>query len=296
MKQSTKAMFRMHGWRLDRSLHNYIYFVFYRPYVSLFYAVLLFIRRRMPGSRLAGLIGTAAFNRYHAKILSLDDTVKILTLNQDVRAVSDENKKIIPFDYAYKIIFNDPGSIAVMDCPCKLATGAPRDTVHSCIAVGREVTSFWMEHCGKYNPEMISGEEAIDMIKKLRKKGHINQAFLKVATGGKTGVICTCHPDTCVSLIASQILSGIKNGAVQYAISGYSVNHDSASCTFCSTCESVCHFNAVSFIEGKRIYKTDLCAGCGLCVEHCTSGALSLYRDPEKPLPMDMDLVRSGLA
>jgi ferredoxin len=47
--------------------------------------------------------------------------------------------------------------------------------------------------------------------------------------------------------------------------------------------------------DGIRSYDRAACMGCELCVEHCTSGALSLYRDPEKPLPLDMDWVRERM-
>jgi ferredoxin len=35
--------------------------------------------------------------------------------------------------------------------------------------------------------------------------------------------------------------------------------------------------------------------GCGLCAEHCPNGALSLFIDPEKPLPLDLDLLKQEL-
>ncbi len=36
MKKSTRNIVKMHGWRLDRAIHNYIYFAYYHLYVSLF--------------------------------------------------------------------------------------------------------------------------------------------------------------------------------------------------------------------------------------------------------------------
>jgi len=37
VKTSTKWLFKKHGWRLDRTLHNYIYYRFYYPYVKVLY-------------------------------------------------------------------------------------------------------------------------------------------------------------------------------------------------------------------------------------------------------------------
>lgn len=35
MKESTKVMIKKHGLRVDRAIHNYVYFVFYYPYVKI---------------------------------------------------------------------------------------------------------------------------------------------------------------------------------------------------------------------------------------------------------------------
>jgi ferredoxin len=32
--------------------------------------------------------------------------------------------------------------------------------------------------------------------------------------------------------------------------------------------------------------------GCGLCVENCPENAISLYIDPAKPLPLDLDQIK----
>ena len=75
------------------------------------------------------------FDRYHSKVLSIADTNSIFQLDEDIHLVSRHNKQVIPFRYATRIIFEQPRQIAVMDCPCKAATGtcAP---VGCCIAVG----------------------------------------------------------------------------------------------------------------------------------------------------------------
>jgi ferredoxin len=36
--------------------------------------------------------------------------------------------------------------------------------------------------------------------------------------------------------------------------------------------------------------------GCGLCTEHCPTGALKLYVDSDKPVPLDIDLVKEQYA
>ena len=78
------------------------------------------------------------------------------------------------------------------------------------------------------------------------------------------------------------------------AYSGYSISHDETKCKKCGTCASVCHFEAITVVPEKSwSYNNENCTGCELCVEHCPEGALSLYQDPSKPLPLDIDLVKS---
>jgi len=285
-------MIRKHGWRVDRFIHNYVYFVFYYPYVKSIH-LLLQLFRGMTWFRPLVPVGKMAFERYHAKVLSAGDTRKIFSLSEDVRIVSEENKRAIPYKYATKIIFQEPEFIVVMDCPCKKSTGSC-EPIQSCIAVGRDLATFWLDHCRKYNPRRITQEEALRIIRDFRKTGHVTQAFFKVATGGSTGVICNCCPKCCVSLQATMITKKMDKRLSMTAGSGYAVSFASERCTSCQRCAETCPVGAVTFVNGERVYKNEECLGCELCVEQCPEGALSLYVDPEKPRPLDLDKLREA--
>ncbi len=294
MRESTKVLIKKHGWRVDRAIHNYIYFRWYYPYVK---AVSVFLGplRYLTWIKPLKYVGHMAFNRYHSKVISAGDARKIFTLNEDVRLVSDANKRIVPYKYAHKIIFQDPEYIAVMDCPCKKSFKAPADTINSCIVVGSGSGKFWVDTCQKYNARRISQAEAMEMVKHYRAKGYVTQAFFKVATGGSTGVICNCHPDTCVSLKATSITKEISRDVFMNAQSGYSVKRDAKKCRKCGACVSSCHFSAMEMSPEGMVYHRSECMGCGLCVEACPNGAISLYVDADKPLPLDMDFVKAEM-
>lgn len=294
MKKSTITILKKHGLRFDRFIHHYVYFTFYHSYIRA--AVFLFgLLEHLTWCKPLAAPIDAIYERFHAKFISWEDTRKILTLDEDLSAVSDKNKRIIPFKYANKIVFNDPTHIAVMDCPCK-ATMPPYESVNCCIAVGREITSFWLEHCEKYNVRKINQVEALDIVSAFRKTGHVTQAFFKVATGGSTGVICNCRPECCISLKASRITQKLHPDLVQTASSGYSVQLDLENCQSCGDCIVNCHADALKMGEHGLVYDRDACFGCGLCVEFCPNGVLSLYQDSDKPLPLDVDLVRAEFA
>lgn len=281
-------MFKMHGWRIDLSIHNYLYFVFYYPYVKSIHLALRLVRY-LTWLKPLSFIGRMIFDRYHAKILSLENTEKIFRLDENISIVSPDNKKVIPYKYATKIIFQEPENIVVMDCPCKKSNHAVEEDINSCLAIGSDITSFWLEHCKKYHPRRICREEALTLIKRFRKKHHITQAFFKGATGGKTGVICNCHPDTCVSLQATRLSKKIDPGLSMSAESGYSVKYHSESCGLCLSCIRVCPFNVLEWKDEKRQYDREACMGCALCTEHCPNEALSLYPDPGKTAPLDLE-------
>jgi ferredoxin len=122
-----------------------------------------------------------------------------------------------------------------------------------------------------------------------------------VATGGSTGVICNCHPDTCVSAKTTLFARRFNKDLGQTVESGYLINHDEDKCELCGTCIETCHFGATELKDGMRAYNKDKCMGCELCAEHCPNGALSIYvdpvsknfySDPDRSLPLDLDLVR----
>lgn len=299
MKESTKRVFKLHGWRVDRAAHNYLYFVFYDIYVK----AALYATRAIVAlfSRFESVkyVPKFIFDRYHAKVISREDAVKILNLEETVALGPDTTQRIVPFKYANKIILREPTHLAVMDCPCKKEMKDPCRPLASCIAVGRPVVDFWMEHCARHNVRRIDKEEALAIIDAHRGTGHINQAFFKVATGGSMGVLCNCCPECCVSMKATALAQRIKGAQDirMYAPSGYTVEHGVEACALCGSCAEACHFGAIEFAGGERTYHPERCYGCGICVERCENGALSLVYEEsgEGLIPLDIDLAKEIL-
>jgi Pyruvate/2-oxoacid:ferredoxin oxidoreductase delta subunit len=293
MKESTRNMMKKHGWRFDLFIHNYIYFKFYYPYVKMVYYLFKYMAKYLSWFKPLNIVLSMALSRYHAKVLSFTDTKKIFTLNENISAMSPENKKIVPFKYAYKIIFMEPEHIAVMDCPCKKTLGDKSENILSCLAVGKGLSGFWLEHGKKYNAQKISQKDALDMIVRFREKGYLTQAFFKVATGGQTGVICNCHPDTCVSLQATKFAKKFDRKFTMNADSGYAVRRDEKKCKLCATCAEVCPVDCIEAVKDKSwSYDSNSCLGCELCVEHCPEKALLMYRDSTKNVPLYIDIVK----
>ncbi len=295
MKESTRKVFKRHGWRVDRAVHNYLYFVFYGLYVKgalLLTKVMVALFSRF---EITNFVPKFIFNRYHSKVLSHSDIKKIITLEEDIELGKDTS--IVPFKYANKILLREPKNLAVMECPCKKTMKDPCQPLESCIAIGSPLVDFWLEHCRHYNARRITPEEAFEIIDEHRKTGHINMAFFKVATGGSIGVLCNCCPKCCVSLRATALATRIKGGEknIMYAPSGYKVKHDAEKCELCGECANVCNFGATQMVDGHRTFRYEACLGCELCVEACERRALTLELAGGPILPLDMDMIRERL-
>ena len=298
MKESTRNIFKMHGWRVDRAAHNWLYFVFYGLYVRVFlwagHLVHSILGRVSLGSWLFGMV----FDRYHAKVVTMDDAVKILTLNEDIIIGPDRTERIIPFPYANNIILKEPDFIAVMDCPCRLAREDGCKPVNVCMAVGRTTAQFWLEHGQKYHARKISQEEALTILREAHDRGNITTSWFKVATGGRTGVICACCTCCCGGLEGMRLVKKFKGGEElsNMISSGYVATVDAQMCKACGLCARTCFFEAARMDgRGGLVQDRAACMGCGLCVERCPEGARKLEADPSKGLPLDIDLIRNEL-
>jgi len=293
VKESTRNVFKMHGWRVDRAIHNYIYFTFYDAYVVAFLFLGHLLARWASTLKVSGSMFKMVFNRYHAKVLTQEDAAKILTLKEDVDVGPDPTERIIPFPYANQIILREPEFIAVMDCPCRLARENPCEPVDVCMAVGRTTAQFWLEHGQRFHARKITQEEALQKLREGHERGHATTAFFKVATGGRTGVICSYCSCCCGSMEGDRLVKKFKGCEETRMIvpSGYSAAIDREKCAACGDCASLCNFDAISLDDGLVLQNELACAGCGICVEKCEHGARSLVADPAGSLPLDIDLV-----
>jgi ferredoxin len=290
MKDSTRALFRLNGWRLDRAIHGYVYFTWIDYYIKALMAIARKYVRVLPRGR---FIFDYFFNRYHCKVLTEEQAVKLLRLDRDVEVAPELSSRVIPYPHANRIILSHPQSIVVMDCACRIERGIedPGD-VNVCIAVGEPVAGFWLEHGGeRLHARRITADEAVEIMRRAREKGSIPTAWFKDAAGDGFFAICNCGPGACDALEAARIAASlqVENPPGIALASGYCARVDRSLCEGCGQCVRSCPFGAVALDgEDKAVVVFDLCMGCGLCADGCGRGALSLVRDERKGIPLDI--------
>jgi ferredoxin len=224
---------------------------------------------------------------YHGKVVPLNAARKLVTVNRDVSLRNLEH--VVPYETARDIVLKNPDHLAVLQCPCRTARKNPCLPLDVCLVVGEPFTGFILEH----HPERarkITPEEAVDILQAEDKRGHVHHAFFKDAMLGRFYAICNCCKCCCGAMQAH------RNGTPMLASSGYVAKVDHTLCAACGTCAKYCQFDAVTFIDGRKDIDAVKCLGCGVCIPKCPQNALTLERDPNRGIPLELDELMAEVA
>ena len=216
-------------------------------------------------------------DRYHGKVVPTDAAEQLVTLEAPVELRDLE--QVIPYATARDIVMSEPDHIVALECPCRSARKNPCLPLDVCLIIGEPFASFVAEH----HPEAsrwITPQEAVDVLRAERDRGHVHHAFFKDAMLHRFYAICNCCSCCCGAMQA------FGNGTPMLAPSGYVSTVDKERCVGCGACVEVCPFGALSMEDGAVAIDGDACMGCGVCVAKCPQVALSLSRDPAKGEPL----------
>jgi len=216
---------------------------------------------------------------YHGKALPREQAKNLVMVNEDINLPDLE--QVIPYKRARSIILKNPDHIVALDCPCRSAKPNPCLPLDVCLVVGEPFASFVVNH----NPgktRWITRDEAVAIIDAEDARGHVHHAFFKDAMLGRFYAICNCCSCCCGAIHAHQ------NGTPMLASSGYMTKIDEEICVACGNCADHCQFGALSLGDMLMEVDQSKCMGCGVCVDKCPQDAISLFRDENKPAPLEI--------
>lgn len=231
---------------------------------------------------------------YHAKVVKLDDASRFVSVNRDI-CLTGEMEHILPYKYATDIILKNPQNIVAFQCPCRNLKKNPCRPTDVCLMIGDPFADLaQMFH--PLRSRRISAEEALNIIKEEDERGHVHTAWFKTAMLNRFYAICNCCKCCCTGM---KSMSEYNMQRIQP--SGYLAEIND-SCHGCGKCTSFCQFDAI--VEDishtglnskgerqKRPFKVieDKCFGCGVCESKCKQQAITMLRDPEKGIPLNID-------
>ena len=228
---------------------------------------------------------------YHGKVLRLPEALKLVTQKENIHLVPSE--KVMPFKVARDIILENPGSIAVGTCPCRVISEHPClfPPMEVCLFIGDPNASFITAQNPRYRK--ISQEEAVAILEDCHKKGFVHCAYFEKAASNRFNAICNCCSCCCLGIKMFEALGFTNANSTFLVPSGY-IAQVSNDCSGCGVCVYACHFKAISLDEEGNRAMIDLqkCMGCGVCEDTCPVGAISLQRKRAFGDPLDIEAMK----
>jgi len=218
-------------------------------------------------------------DHYHAKVLTPEQAEAIVHLDHDLPRRDLE--QIIPYPMARDLVLNGPPDVAAYECACRHARPNPCQPTQVCMIVGQPFVDFALEH-NPNSSRRLTQAEAVEMLRAEHERGHLHSAWFKDACLDRFFVICNCCKCCCGSLEAM-----VKYGSPFFASSGFVAQVDAVRCSACGVCVEACPFGALS-LNGTLTVSWEKCMGCGVCESQCTTEGIALVRDERKGIPLDV--------
>ncbi|MHA2224575.1 MAG: ATP-binding protein [Candidatus Hodarchaeales archaeon] len=175
---------------------------------------------------------------------------------------------IYPFEQAHTII-EQAKSWGIRECICKerqrLLGNPCKYPKTVCLNFSKKADAF--ENHSITRP--ITKEQALFYLQKAEEAGLIHNSM-----NVKSGHYMLCNCCTCCCGILQAVSKW--NYPLAYVKSNFQIEVKSDLCKGCGTCVERCQFEALEVNEEICSVKPERCVGCGVCAITCTNDALSL--------------------
>jgi len=217
------------------------------------------------------------FEHSFKKVTATEPVIfKVIPVNQSVR----NELEIHPYEQAEHLL-NSAASWGVRECICKKQKsliGEPCTYPTTVCLVFAKNRENAFDHDELTKP--ITKEESLRLLKEAEDAGLVHCSY-NTQTGHN--YICNCCTCCC------GILRGVNKlgNPREYIKTDFVISLNTDLCTGCGTCLDRCQFGALSIPDDICEVNTARCIGCGVCAMVCPESALELIRkEPaDKPPP-----------
>ena len=226
-----------------------------------------------------------AFKKLIDKMLFEDDEIVVIpnTININ-RKIESEGSEFLPTDIIKDVIRRCDDIVIMNSCLCRSSNNC-EDYPHDigCIFLGPTSRKI-PEHIGK----KATVEEALAQVDRADEAGlshiigrnKIDTVWMNVKPGRGLLTICHCCPCCCLWKVYPNLNTEIS--AKLERLDGITVTLHDENCKKCKKClDNVCMFKAIDMKDGRITIDSDICKGCGLCVNACKFDAISIDYDDE---------------
>ncbi len=190
-----------------------------------------------------------------------------------------QKSTVLPLDMLKELVTKTSHRVIARQCPCRQGFACehyPKDL--GCIYMGESTKDFdpalaihaTVDEAIKHIDECISVGLVPDV-------GQIDFDADLFGVGPKShfGTICFCCDCCCVARRFSTTFCQEYRDR-QFKLEGVSVNVDVDKCTGCGICVDRCFVGAISLQDNEAVIDENKCKACGVCVEQCPQDAISI--------------------
>ena len=242
------------------------------------------------------LAGGAETSFYNAKVVDLDDAIKLVTVDVDVDLEVPTN--VIPFKLAREIVLEGNPTIAIGQCGCRAAmpeagVKCMPEPYEACMFIGDPAASFIADNGDKFRK--IDSEEAVRLLEDFHTRGFTHEAYFKTDMNGFYA-ICNCCSCCCPSVGRTNMVLDGTMPFTNLAASGSVAVIEDDECIGCGACVELCKYHAIKLNEDETCAEIilDRCMGCGVCENPCPTGAITMRAEPSKGGILDLDELRKA--
>jgi electron transport complex protein RnfB len=196
------------------------------------------------------------------------------------KSITKENF-VATYNDVRKLIKEAEEPIAVAKCVCREKQDIRRER-DPCKLTNRYETCLGFGHMAQMYIDQgwarqISKEEALEILDKNEETG----LMLQPGNAQRPNFICSCCGCCC------GLLRDLKkmNNPAKLMKTNYYIEIDSELCTGCGICVDRCQMDALTLVDDISTVNRKKCLGCGLCVVTCPTDAIQLKNKEKETSP-----------